>query len=91
MSSHKPIRRIAIVGTGVIGANWAACYLSRGLDVVATDPAPDAEANLRRSVEGSWELLSAYVSLSSRRNQSSRYCQPHSSSEEGPRPESLDR
>ena len=47
MSYDKPIRRIAIVGTGVIGASWAAEYLARGFDVVATDPAPNAEANLR--------------------------------------------
>lgn len=43
MSYDKPIRRIAIVGTGVIGASWAAQYLARGFDVVATDPAPDAK------------------------------------------------
>ncbi|RQR53694.1 3-hydroxyacyl-CoA dehydrogenase [Burkholderia sp. Bp9126] len=41
------IRRIAIVGAGVIGASWAAFYLSKGFDVVATDPAPDAETRLR--------------------------------------------
>jgi len=29
-----------------MGASWAAYYLSRGFDVVATDPAPSAEANL---------------------------------------------
>jgi 3-hydroxyacyl-CoA dehydrogenase len=28
MSYNKPIRRIAIVGTGVIGASWAAEYLA---------------------------------------------------------------
>jgi 3-hydroxyacyl-CoA dehydrogenase len=44
MSYDKPIRRIAIVGTGVIGASWAAEFLARGFDVVATDPAPKAEA-----------------------------------------------
>ena len=59
MSSNKPIRRIAIVGTGVIGASWAAQYLARGFDVVATDPAPNAEANLRRYVDEAWELLTA--------------------------------
>ena len=44
MSYNKPIRRIAIVGTGVIGASWAAEYLARGFDVIATDPGPNAEA-----------------------------------------------
>src|SRR5467141_4123659 len=57
MSYNKPIRRIAIVGTGVIGASWAAQYLARGFDVVATDPAPNAEANLRKYVDEAWEQL----------------------------------
>jgi 3-hydroxyacyl-CoA dehydrogenase len=59
MSFNKPIRRIAIVGTGVIGASWAAQYLARGFEVVATDPAPNAEANLRKYVDEAWETLKA--------------------------------
>src|SRR4051794_40785782 len=59
MSYDKPIRRIAVVGTGVIGASWAALYLARGFDVVATDPAPNAEANLRKYVDEAWEDLEA--------------------------------
>ena len=58
MSYDKPIRRIAIVGTGVIGASWAAEYLARGLDVVATDPAPNAEQKLRAYVDEAWGVLS---------------------------------
>lgn len=57
MSFDKPIRRIAIVGTGVIGASWAAQYLARGFDVIATDPAPNAEANLRKYVDEAWPAL----------------------------------
>jgi 3-hydroxyacyl-CoA dehydrogenase/DNA-binding beta-propeller fold protein YncE len=57
MSFDKPIRRIAIVGTGVIGASWAAQYLARGFDVMATDPAPNAEANLRKYVDEAWPAL----------------------------------
>ena len=59
MSSSKPIQNIAIVGTGVIGASWAAYYLSRGFDVVATDPAPNAEQNLRVYVDEAWKILSS--------------------------------
>jgi carnitine 3-dehydrogenase len=59
MSFNKPIHRIAIVGTGVIGASWAAQYLARGFDVVATDPAPNAEANLRKYVDEAWGQLEA--------------------------------
>jgi carnitine 3-dehydrogenase len=57
MPFNKPVRRIAIVGTGVIGASWAAQYLARGFDVVATDPAPNAEANLRKYIDGAWKQL----------------------------------
>jgi carnitine 3-dehydrogenase len=57
MTYDKPISRIAIVGTGVIGASWAAYYLARGFDVVATDPAPGAEANLRAYVDRAWPDL----------------------------------
>src|SRR5712675_2580397 len=57
MSLNQPVRRIAIVGTGVIGASWAAYYLARGFDVVATDPGPQAEANLRKYVDDAWPLL----------------------------------
>ncbi len=57
MSFDKPIHRIAIVGTGVIGASWAAQYLARSFDVVATDPGPNAEANLRKYVDEAWEQL----------------------------------
>ncbi len=44
MSTTKPIRRVAIIGTGVIGASWTALFLAKGLEVVATDVAPNAEA-----------------------------------------------
>src|SRR6266851_4776427 len=57
MPFNKPVRRIAIVGTGVIGASWAAQYLARGFDVIATDPAPNAEANLRKYVDEAWPAL----------------------------------
>ncbi|MDB6090182.1 MAG: fadC6 [Gammaproteobacteria bacterium] len=59
MSFEKPVRRIAIVGTGVIGASWAALYLARGFDVIATDPAPNAEFNLRKYVDDAWKLLTS--------------------------------
>jgi carnitine 3-dehydrogenase len=64
MSLNKSVRRIAVVGTGVIGASWAAQYLARGFDVVATDPAPNAEANLRKYVNDAWKDLTT-IGLSS--------------------------
>jgi 3-hydroxyacyl-CoA dehydrogenase len=57
MSYNKPIRRIAIVGAGVIGASWAAECLARGFDVFATDPGPNAEANLRKYIDEAWKDL----------------------------------
>ncbi|MCC8943573.1 3-hydroxyacyl-CoA dehydrogenase [Bradyrhizobium sp. Arg62] len=57
MSQQKPIRRVAIIGTGVIGASWTALFLANGLEVVATDVAPDAEAALRRFVAAAWPAL----------------------------------
>lgn len=45
------VKRVAIVGTGTIGGGWAAVFLGQGLDVVATDPGPDAEAKLHAMIE----------------------------------------
>ncbi|KVM90073.1 3-hydroxyacyl-CoA dehydrogenase NAD-binding domain-containing protein [Burkholderia stagnalis] len=56
----KDINRIAIIGTGVIGASWAALFLARGLDVVATDIAPDAEPKLRAFVDAAWPALEQF-------------------------------
>jgi 3-hydroxyacyl-CoA dehydrogenase len=57
MPTTKPIRRVAIIGTGVIGASWSALFLAKGLEVVATDVAPNAEDALRRFVDGAWPVL----------------------------------
>jgi 3-hydroxyacyl-CoA dehydrogenase len=57
MSTTKPVRRVTIIGTGVIGASWAALYLAKGLEVVATDIAPNAETALKRFVDAAWPAL----------------------------------
>src|SRR5262245_33033831 len=57
MTDTQPIRHIAIIGTGVIGASWTALFLAKGLQVVATDIAPNAEAALRKFVEAAWPAL----------------------------------
>jgi carnitine 3-dehydrogenase len=51
------VRRVAVVSTGVIGASWAAHFLARGLEVIATDPAPGAEERLRADVAAHWPSL----------------------------------
>ena len=57
MKKESQIRRVGIVGAGLIGSSWAALFLARGLDVVATDPAPDAERKLREYVTRVWPML----------------------------------
>jgi 3-hydroxyacyl-CoA dehydrogenase len=57
MTATKPIQRIAIIGTGVIGASWTALFLAKGLQVVATDIAPNAESALRKFVDNAWPAL----------------------------------
>jgi 3-hydroxyacyl-CoA dehydrogenase len=57
MTSSNAKTRIAVVGTGVIGASWAAYFLARGFCVSATDPANGAEARLRSLVDEFWPAL----------------------------------
>jgi 3-hydroxyacyl-CoA dehydrogenase len=57
MSTTKQVGRVAIIGTGVIGASWAALFLAKGLDVVATDIAPNAEAALKSFIASAWPAL----------------------------------
>ncbi|QOL48912.1 3-hydroxyacyl-CoA dehydrogenase NAD-binding domain-containing protein [Massilia litorea] len=51
------IRCIGVIGTGVIGASWAAYFLARGFDVSASDPMPGAEDKLRAAVRAHWPIL----------------------------------
>jgi 3-hydroxyacyl-CoA dehydrogenase len=60
MTNTKPIRRIAMIGTGVIGASWTSLFLAKGLQVVATDIAPNAEAALRKFVDTAWPALKRF-------------------------------
>ena len=60
---NKEIRRVAAIGTGTIGASWAAVFLARGLDVAASDPAPGAEAFLRGFVAAAWPSLGRLAPL----------------------------
>ena len=59
MNTIKPqdVRQVACVGAGTIGSGWAAYFLSRGMDVTASDPAPDAETRLRTNIDDAWLKL----------------------------------
>jgi carnitine 3-dehydrogenase len=46
--------KVAVIGTGVIGASWAVCFLARGFEVTAWDPAPGSQARLLAQVERQW-------------------------------------
>ena len=50
-------QRIAVIGTGTIGASWAAAFLARGHDVTAYDPSPNGEAFARRFIDNAWPAL----------------------------------
>jgi 3-hydroxyacyl-CoA dehydrogenase len=69
MSASKPVNRVAVIGTGVIGASWTALFLAKGLHVTATDPAPNAEAALKKFVAGAWPALKR-IGLASAASQS---------------------
>ena len=51
------IRRVGLVGGGVIGTGWSIRCLAHGLDVSVTDPAPGSEENLREAVERAWPIM----------------------------------
>jgi carnitine 3-dehydrogenase len=51
------VRTVCCVGAGVIGGGWVAYFLAHGYDVVAWDPAPEAEDRLRHLVDAAWPAL----------------------------------
>jgi carnitine 3-dehydrogenase len=50
-------KTIAVIGTGVIGAGWAARCLAHGHDVMAWDPGEGAEGKLRAAIDNAWGAL----------------------------------
>jgi carnitine 3-dehydrogenase len=53
---HK-FKKLAVIGTGVIGNGWIARFLAQGYDVVAFDPAEGAEEKTRKTVSHAWPSL----------------------------------
>jgi carnitine 3-dehydrogenase len=53
----QQVRRVGIVGAGVIGGGWALHYLRMGLDVDVFDPGRNARSQLLGMVEEIWPLL----------------------------------
>ena len=59
MAFISTVKTFAALGSGVIGSGWVARALAHGLDVVAWDPAPGAEAALRARIAKAWGALEA--------------------------------
>src|SRR6516164_2510490 len=53
----SPIRRVAVVGAGVIGSGWAARFPGAGLDVSAWDPAADARGKAFAAIDAAWPAM----------------------------------
>lgn len=51
------IRRVACLGTGLIGGGFVALFLARGLDVTVWDPAADAKDRLDELLLTAWPAL----------------------------------
>lgn len=55
--SHDAVKRVAILGSGTIGASWAAHFLAHGFAVNIWDPAPGFEIRSRRFISEAWPAL----------------------------------
>ncbi|KAK4498453.1 hypothetical protein PRZ48_011111 [Zasmidium cellare] len=51
------IKTVGIIGTGTIGSSWTGLFLSKGLKVLVSDPAPGAEKLLNEHLERYWPVL----------------------------------
>jgi 3-hydroxyacyl-CoA dehydrogenase len=54
----RDIRTVVIIGCGVIGMSWAVLFLSRGLKVIITDPAEDAQERFEQYLSDAWPSVS---------------------------------
>lgn len=59
----KDVKKVAIVGAGVIGAGWAARCLYRGMDVYVSDPNPEAERIVMDVVKNSEQALERVINI----------------------------
>lgn len=53
----EDVRRVAVIGTGSVGASWIALFLAYGMEVIAHDPAQGAEDFARDYVANAWPAL----------------------------------
>jgi len=55
----KEVKKVAVIGGGLIGMSWASLFLARGLTVVVVEPRQEAETELRNFVAAAWPKLQA--------------------------------
>lgn len=55
--TESNIKKVALVGGGVIGGGWATRCLANGLEVVLTDPRPEARDYVETMVADAWPVL----------------------------------
>lgn len=51
------VKTVGVIGTGTIGASWTALFLSKGIKVIVSDPAPGAKENLHKYLQNQWPML----------------------------------
>ena len=51
------VRKVGVVGAGVIGASWTGLFLAHGLEVIVSDPALGAEEQLQKRLKAMWPTL----------------------------------
>ena len=61
--NNREIRTVVLVGTGVIGAGWAARLVNKGINVIATDLDAACEVRLRSVVEHAQQQLDKLIAV----------------------------
>ena len=57
LRGRSRIKRVALIGTGTIGSDWAVRCLAQGLDISVSDPASGAEDRLRAHIDRVWPTM----------------------------------
>ena len=55
--SPESVVKVGIIGTGAVGASWAALFMAHGMQVLAYDPGPEAERKAREFIAQAWPSL----------------------------------
>ncbi|KXT03688.1 hypothetical protein AC578_5180 [Pseudocercospora eumusae] len=51
------IKKVLVVGTGVIGSSWTTLFLAKGHKVIVSDPAPGAKEKLADFIKTEWPRM----------------------------------